>query len=417
MADLFQRRARPLKISKHLRRAFALRRSTRNIFATCCLIVVVLVAIARVLVTRTLLPSNRRAKLAFFVQVSDTSVLHVPRLLRAIWHRENVYVIHFDAKIDHERRIRMARLLKKEKGAKHGNILAMNSEPVSYAGVSMLVNTINAISLVLRTSQNWDYFINLSGQDYPLVSASNMRQLLGMSPVFERQLNFLQTQDSNKDLAWFFTRRIRRMHVDTALWYATGENATIRGKLIEVNATHPVTNGRIVKTEGWVILHRSFCKYAVESAPARRLLLSFATARAADELFFGTLLTGSGEFSDKVVWDGLRFVLWGINGEKWSRPAFLDEMDGADVRNKVAKSGALFARKFRKTESELMRFLDANIIGIAERNREIDEHSVEQYMLKAKSRLFCDAMKNGEEIDYTRGTSVVTEGIQTLRDE
>lgn len=393
MHDVSRGKTRAGVMTMRLQKARSLRRSFPANLVCYCLSVTVLLVILQVLLTSDLLRRKRRANLAFFVQVSDASISHVPRLLRAIWHQRNVYVLHFDARINHNRRIRMIRFLREEKIARHSNVLIMDSEPVSYAGVSMLVNTINAISMLLRASESWDYFINLSGHDYPLVSAENMRELLGMPLLMERKLNLLQSQEADKNLGWFFIRRIRRLHVDTALWGTTGENVTTKGELIELNATHPVKNGRIVKTEGWVILHRKFCKFAVESAASRRLLLSFATARAADELFFGTLLTGSEEFRDKVVWDRLRFVLWGMNGDKWPRPAFLDEVDGEEVRSKIVRSGALFARKFRETEGELMRFVDTKISGIAERGWDVDENSVKSYVSRVKSRLLCIAAR------------------------
>lgn len=393
-------------MTRRLQRTRPLRRNSAAKSVSRCLFVAVLVGIIRVFLVRDLLQSKRRAKLAFFVQASNASISHVPRLLKAIYHRRNTYVLHFDARVDYIRRVRTVQLLKEEEIVRHGNVLIMDSEPVSYAGVSMLVNTINAISMLLRASESWDYFINLSGHDYPLVSADNMRELLGMSPFMEQKLNLLQTQKADKDLNWFFTRRVRRMHVDTALWRTVGGNVTMNGELIEVNATHPVKKGRIVKTEGWVILHRTFCKFAVESAAARRLLLSFATVRAADELFFGTLLTASREFCDKVVWDGLRFVLWGMNGENWSRPAFLDEVDEKEVRDKVAMSGALFARKFREAESDLMRFVDTRISGIAKRQWNTDVNLVELFVSRVKSRLFRNIARDSREVSCPKGMQV-----------
>lgn len=395
-SSILRRKAYTADMTRHLQRARSYQRpaySTCGVTALGALLLFMLVS--AVFVHGGLFRGHGHAKFAFFVQVSNVSLLQVPRLLRSIWHKNNVYVIHFDKKVDRQRREQMVALLQEGKMGRSGNVWVMDAEPVSYAGVSMLVNTLNAIGLLLKKDEDWDYFINLSAQDYPLVSPSNLRRLFGMRGVREAAVNMLQRQEADKDLEWFFGRRIGRMHVDTALWDGWGAGSAVEegGRLVEINATFPVESGSIVKTEGWVVLHRSFCEYAVGSAEARRLLMALATARAADELFFGTLITRNKKFGQSVRWDGMRFVLWGMGGEKWSRPAFLDGFEGNEMRGRVAKSGALFARKFRETESELMRFFDAKVSGIAERQWEVDEGAVERYVGKAAERLLCNVRR------------------------
>ncbi|CDF40214.1 Xylosyltransferase, family GT14 [Chondrus crispus] len=344
--------------------------------------------------------SENRANLAFFVQVSNTSVLNFPRLLRAIWHERNIYVIHFDMKIGSVQRKQILRLLKEDDASRFANVIVMDSEAISYAGISMLLNTINGLSALLRASTTWDYFINISGSDYPLVSANTLRQLLGSAPVLSSQLNFLQTQAADKNMDWFFNRRMSQVQIDTALW-ERGEDASATiadadsfeqdWALVGVNASHPVSRNRVpfVKTEGWVILHRSFCDFAVNSPAARRLLLSFATARAADELFFGTLLMSSGNFRDTVAWDGLRYILWGMDGKRWSRPAYLDQIGEPErLRDLITTSGALFARKFAVPESKLADYIDAEVSGVGQ-DHEVNRTAVHEYAERARRRLQC----------------------------
>lgn len=372
------------------------------------LLLIILVLVVLRLFIWTAIPSRFSAtqpdaNLAFFVQVSNSSVLHLPRLLKAIWHKQNFYVIHFDVRIGLERREQMGKLLNQGDMARHSNVIVMESESISYAGITMLLNTINGMSQMLRASPKWDFFINLSGNDYPLASADTLRQLFGSAPVITSRLNFLQTQISDKDLDWFFDHRMRHVHIDTALWAGRGNSLTTEesddtlrddGTLIDINASHPVSRDRasFVKTEGWVILHRSFCEHAVESATARRLLLSFATARAADELFFGTLLTQTELFRSSIAWDGLRYILWELHGQKWGRPAYLDQRPEQDeIRDLVTRSGALFARKFADPESPLLDHIDANLSGISERDWEVNQTSVQDHREKMRKRLLCIA--------------------------
>lgn len=309
---------------------------------------------------------EREAKLAFFVQVSDSSVLQVPRLLSALWHRENIYAIHLDTKVKMPMQSKLKQMI--HGYSDNGNVIFLDSEPISYAGITMLLNTINAMSVLLQISADWDFFINLSGSDYPLVSPLALRQLLGSSTVLGEHLNFVQNQSSDKDLEWFSDRRIGRLHVDTSLWIehkGTGRKIG-NGSLQQLNITLPVRRKQIsvYKTEGWVILHRTFAEYAVYSPRSRRLLLSLATARAADELFFATLLVGSDLFCDKIVWEAFRYVDWGTPKKRLSRPAFLDQDNGSEeIWKRLAHSGALFARKFIHLESPAKSFIDKHLSG------------------------------------------------------
>ncbi|CAN8064208.1 unnamed protein product [Agarophyton chilense] len=267
------------------------------------------------------------------------------------------------------------------------NVFLLPSDPVTYAGVSMLLNTLNAISTALE--HKWDYFINLSGADYPLLRPEIIRRLLGSPVVLKERLNFLQSQEADKDRKWFINKRLGNLYLDTTLHSPSTKQ---KGTLVNLNTTNPVdiTNVPFVKSEAWVILHRSFCVHAVFSASGRRLLLSYATARAPDELFFGTLLSKSEEFRPTMTWDSLRFIKWGLHGTKWSRPGFLDELDN-EIREELATSGALFARKFRDPDSRLMDFIDSHLSGSAEFEYRRNDSSIKQFSAIAERRLRCAA--------------------------
>lgn len=340
---------------------------------------------------------SRDAKIAFFIQVSEASALQTPRLLTALWHKENIYAVHFDTKMSLPMRTRMERLLLQHEQFAHGNVFVLKSEPVSYAGITMVLNTINAMSQLLKSSRDWDFFVNLSGSDYPLTSPLTLRRLLGNAGILGKRLNFVQNQSADKDMDWFFNRRMASVHIDTSLWARRGINRQVglsEGSLEALNVSHPVEHEYmpLVKTEGWMILHRSFAEHVVDSAESRRLLLSFATARAADELFFGTLLAGSDRFSETIVWDALRFIFWGSSDKHLPRPAFLDqEANFQDLRAQMSSSGALFARKFLNLESEIVAYIEANMSGIADFDYLIQEEAVEMHTARVRHRLLCVA--------------------------
>ncbi|PNX88008.1 xylosyltransferase 1-like protein, partial [Trifolium pratense] len=59
---------------------------------------------------------------------------------------------------------------------------------VTYRGPTMLATTLHAMAMLLRTC-HWDWFINLSASDYPLVTQDDLIQVFSEVP---RDINFIQ---------------------------------------------------------------------------------------------------------------------------------------------------------------------------------------------------------------------------------
>ena len=55
--------------------------------------------------------------------------------------------------------------------AKVGNVhMITKANMVTYRGPTMVANTLHACAILLKKSRDWDWFINLSASDYPLVT-------------------------------------------------------------------------------------------------------------------------------------------------------------------------------------------------------------------------------------------------------
>eukprot|EP00168_Porphyra_purpurea_P010644 TRINITY_DN2650_c0_g1_i13.p1 TRINITY_DN2650_c0_g1~~TRINITY_DN2650_c0_g1_i13.p1 ORF type:complete len:363 (-),score=80.23 TRINITY_DN2650_c0_g1_i13:626-1714(-) len=164
-------------------------------------------------------PNPPEADLAYFVQVSASNVALLPRLMAAIYHPDNAYAVHFDVKIgaavvaDTVDKVGSALAAFAAEGAPSGrrqrdgtkaqrtqvalpeNVLFMDRTPVTYRGITTVLNTLEGMSTLLnytrpvadgssRTAADaerppWTYFINLSASDYPLLSTTATRRLLG----------------------------------------------------------------------------------------------------------------------------------------------------------------------------------------------------------------------------------------------
>ena len=99
------------------------------------------------------------------------------RLFAAINHPQNLFVIHVDVKSPkpvHEAAARLA--------SQHANLHVLPARDVRWACWSVMETTIVAIDFLRKLDSNWQYFSNLSGQDFPLKSQEEMLAQLLLTP-------------------------------------------------------------------------------------------------------------------------------------------------------------------------------------------------------------------------------------------
>lgn len=108
---------------------------------------------------------------AYLISASKGDVGKLKRLLRSLYHRRNHYLIHLDLEAPEEEHLEMARFVAGEPLFQpEGNVMMVGKPNlVTYRGPTMLATTLHAMALLLRCCR-WDWFINLSASDYPLVT-------------------------------------------------------------------------------------------------------------------------------------------------------------------------------------------------------------------------------------------------------
>lgn len=108
---------------------------------------------------------------AYLISASAGDAPRLHRTLRALYHPANYYLLHLDAGAGQEERDEVARRVKEDPVyAQVGNVwVVQKSNLVTYRGPTMLATTLHAMAMLLRTC-SWDWFINLSASDYPLVT-------------------------------------------------------------------------------------------------------------------------------------------------------------------------------------------------------------------------------------------------------
>lgn len=111
-------------------------------------------------------------RFAYLISGSKGDLEKLWRTLHSLYHPRNQYVVHMDLESPAEERLELSSRLEKHPiFSKIGNVyMIKKANMVTYRGPTMIANTLHACAILLKRSKDWDWFINLSASDYPLVT-------------------------------------------------------------------------------------------------------------------------------------------------------------------------------------------------------------------------------------------------------
>lgn len=117
-------------------------------------------------------PSPKIARFAYLISGSKGDLDKLWRTLLAVYHPLNHYVLHLDLESPLEERLELStRIEKQHIFSEVGNVFVIaKANMVTYRGPTMVANTLHACAILLKRTKEWDWFINLSASDYPLVT-------------------------------------------------------------------------------------------------------------------------------------------------------------------------------------------------------------------------------------------------------
>eukprot|EP00262_Sarcandra_glabra_P014812 TRINITY_DN4418_c0_g3_i1.p1 TRINITY_DN4418_c0_g3~~TRINITY_DN4418_c0_g3_i1.p1 ORF type:complete len:426 (+),score=39.09 TRINITY_DN4418_c0_g3_i1:274-1551(+) len=315
-------------------------------------------------------PPNLETKAAVFVEsrlrVSPTSSNPVPRLaylisgstgdgeslkrtLRALYHPLNQYVVHLDLESSAAERLDLANFVKNDPVfAELGNVrVVKRANLVTYRGPTMVANTLHAAAILLKEGGEWDWFINLSASDYPLVTQDDLLHTLSSIP---RDLNFIE---HTSDIGWKESQRARPVIIDPGLY--SSQKADVFWVTEKRNIP---TAYRLYTGSAWMMLSRpfmEFCLWGWDNLP-RTVLMYYANFLSSPEGYFHTVICNAQEFRNTTVNHDLHFISW--DNPPKQHPHFLTVED----YKKMVDSNAPFARKFGFNESVLDK-IDQELLG------------------------------------------------------
>ncbi|KAG2380899.1 Beta-glucuronosyltransferase GlcAT14C [Vigna angularis] len=130
-------------------------------------------------------------RLAYMLTGTKGEEAQLKRVLQAVYHPRNFYLLHLDLEASDEERLELAKYVKFETVfAAFGNVMVVGkSDLVTYKGPTMVASTLHGIALLLKRIPHWDWFLNLSASDYPLISQDDLLHIFSFLP---RDLNFIE---------------------------------------------------------------------------------------------------------------------------------------------------------------------------------------------------------------------------------
>ncbi|RZB91722.1 Beta-glucuronosyltransferase GlcAT14A isoform C [Glycine soja] len=292
---------------------------------------------------------------AYFISGGNRDSDRIFRLLLAVYHPRNRYLLHLgmDARDEERQRLAAATMSVPAIRAFRNVDVVGKADYVTYLGSSNVAVALRAASVMMKLDGGWDWFVTLSARDYPLVTQDGNANtvisvldrgfalwicfFLDLSHVFSsvrRDLNFI---DHTSDLGWKEKDRFQPIVVDPGLYLARRSQIFLATQKRDTPDAFNLFTG-----SPWVILSRSFLEYCIfgwDNLP-RTLLMYFTNVKLSQEGYFHSVVCNAPEFKNTTVNGDLRYMIW--DNPPKMEPLFLN----VSVYDQMVESGAAFARQF-----------------------------------------------------------------------
>ncbi|GJN35645.1 hypothetical protein PR202_gb24439 [Eleusine coracana subsp. coracana] len=268
-------------------------------------------------------PAGSLPRIAFLISGSARDAAALRRVLLALYHPRNRYLLHLDAEApDSDRKELAAWLARHPFIVSAGNVRVVErANLITYRGPTMVANTLHAAAAFLwgDGGSDWDWFINLSASDYPLVTQDDLIHVFSKLP---RDLNFI---DHTSDIGWKEFQRAKPVIIDPGLymkkkadvfWIPQRRSVPTAFKLFTEESEHPVPMQVLL---GWHY----------------------------QEGYFHTVVCNAEEFKNTTVNHDLHYIAWDNPPKQHPHYLTVEDLD------RMVASNAPFARKFHADDPVL----------------------------------------------------------------
>lgn len=279
--------------------------------------------------------SSTPAKIAYFLLVHRYPA-QFKRLFKAIHDPGNIYLIHVDKNAGPALRAEIGAFL-----ADYPNAAMLESKRALWGGYSLVDAELRGIERLLEMGDDWEFFINLSGQDFPLATQAHIREFLSA----RRGQEFIRILDQ------------AALRPDT-MGRVLEHVVELKDRIVDSLATRLFLDGATPYIGNqWKIVSRRFCQFVCHDPSVDRYKAFYRNTFIADEGFFQTVMMNTAEHG-QIVNDDLRMIDWVPDGDIKLRPRTFRTEDAAAL----TASSALFARKFDAEEdSRILDILEAHL--------------------------------------------------------
>lgn len=288
-------------------------------------------------------------RLAYLISGTKGDSRRMMRTLQAVYHPRNQYVLHMDLEAPPRERLELTNLVKADSTFNEvENVRVMaQSNLVTYKGPTMIACTLQAIAILLRESLDWDWFINLSASDYPLMTQDD---LLHVFSNLTRNFNFIE---HSQIAGWKLSHRAKPIIIDPGLYLSK------KSELAWTTQRRSLpTSFKLFTGSAWVMLTRSFVEYCIwgwDNLP-RTILMYYTNFLSSPEGYFHTVICNNDEFRHTAVSHDLHYIAWDNPPKQHPLSLTMKDFD------KMVSSNAPFARKFAKDDSVLDK-IDKELLG------------------------------------------------------
>jgi hypothetical protein len=262
------------------------------------------------------------------------------RMFHAIYAPGNSYLIHVDKNSGNALAKDIAAFLKPYQGVE-----ILPGRPALWGGYSLVQAELRGMKRLLEMNPGWKYFINLSGQDFPLKSQAYIQEYLSAHD----DTQFMRCADQ-QIIRPDTMNRVSHIFVE----------AFARIFRTRIARNFPAGARPFIGTQ-WKIVSRRFCEFVCHDPLADRFKRFYRRSFIADESFFQTVMM-NGFTRSAVVDDDLRTIDWVPDGDIKLRPRTFTARDATRLK----LSPDLFARKFDMQEdSEIFDILEHHLASPA----------------------------------------------------
>jgi hypothetical protein len=259
-------------------------------------------------------------KIAYFIMIHHM-FSQFCWLFDAVYTEDDIFLIHVDKKADKDFYDQV-----KSYAGSRTNVRFLPQRAITRFGWSVVSVELEAIRILANCTAQWKYFINLSGQDYPIKSLACIKDRLRA----EYPRNFIDVisfdEAAKLDAEDPHPNRILSFEVF--------------GRIAKTPLQLPFPRSIDIRYKGpaWFIFARDFCKWLLSEPITKRLATLVKYTWNPDELFFQSLIMNSPYRNSRTDQSG-REMIW-IAGSASPKILRIEDYE------RLSMSPALFARKF-----------------------------------------------------------------------